>query len=570
MLSRRWVYIAAIAALQLSAATRFATAAPRKDLSIRRQLPATSALCIVSQNVLQLDTRILRMQRRISGQAPPDDIFVMAKMMLGPYWDTAAPVAWVIPTPRKAQSIESRRSLVILRATDAAKFIAGFKTGATKGGITPGAIRGGHWFMTNRGNWIFLSTSSSTLKAYLKGQSGLKLSADMRKSLAKSDLAIEGDTAALRKILSQPTTAMALSQLPVNKMPLGSAPLGILLHELDAAIARQTTDSTVRSLLTADFGRRAMVYNLTVQFKADSSIVKVVGAQSPLPANALAGLPSVRYNALYADSINGAAVAHWLGKLLPARHHAAQPAGSHAFDPHNAFQTCLHILADHTGSSAVMLARPSAVSPTALTPGEWDGGPALILIRTQHPLAQLHRLAKLAACGHSPPAPHAAATRSAGVPAIKISNVQILGLPTLRIDIGPAGVAQPAHHVEIIKVATHRLLACVDTTSAVTQSAIKTARMNVSAIIKRPGLAQSMADRLPGSFMVAYLPIARWSQSQGGTAAPKAANALTLGLPPPPAVFSVAAGKQSLKMQMVVPMATMEQCIPGSPGGGLF
>ena len=101
-------------------------------------------------------------------------------------------------------------------------------------------------------------------------------------------------------------------------------------------------------------------------------------------------------------------------------------------------------------------------------------------------------------------------------------------------------------------------------------TAIAAAKENVQAISKRPGLAQSAGELLPGTFAAAYLPIARWNQRQNTAAVPKAANALTLGLPPPPAVFSVGSGKKSLNMQLYIPVATLEQSLSGNSASALF
>ena len=528
--------------------------------SISAELPADSALCVVCNNVARLDRRLNRMEMRITGHRSQFDEFTALKMILGPYWNISGPLAFITPTPTKGNALDMRRSVLILQATNTAKFIAGLKNGPTRGGITPARMEGSPAYIATRGPWIFLSASRSALKNYLKAKSGLKLPAKMNLAMLQSDITMEGDSRAIRKVLFQPSEAMIFAAMPGIQLPVRSPALRRILHQVGSEMSRQLRTALDRSALTVHFGRQALVLNLANRFHSNSPVAKLIVAQPPLPTNALAGLPNLRYSVLYADSINGVAISQWLQAMLSAKARK-QVRGS------KELRNFLAAVADHTGTGAIMLPPiPSKPPASADMLNPWASGPAIIIQYSRHPKAQMHYLAAYFN-GHPATIEHGTTSMHHGM---QIIHATIMGYPSIRIAMPAKRLGGTSHHIELINIGSHRVLVGVDTTEKLLKSAIAAAKENVQAISKRPGLAQSAGELLPGTFAAAYLPIARWNQRQNTAAVPKAANALTLGLPPPPAVFSVGTGKKSLNMQLYIPVATLEQSLSGNSAGALF
>ncbi|MHB1768070.1 MAG: hypothetical protein ACYCUV_09500, partial [Phycisphaerae bacterium] len=353
---------------------------------------------------------------------------------------------------------------------------------------------------------------------------------------------------------------MIFAAIPGNQLPLRSPALRAILHHVGSEMSQQLRTALDRSALTVHFGRQALVLNLANRFHANSPVTKLIASQPPLPTNALAGLPNLRYSVLYADSINGAAISHWLKAMLAAKGQK-QATGSREI------RNFLAAVADHTGTGAIMLppipsklpTRPDMVNP-------WASGPAIIIQYSRHPKAQMHNLA---AYFNGRPATIEHGTTSTHRD-MQIIHATVSGYQSIRIAMPAKKPGGSSHHIELINIGSHRVLVGVDTTEILLKSAIAAAKENVHAISKRPGLAQIAGEILPGTFAAAYLPIARWNQLQNTTTVPKAANALTLGLPPPPAVFSVGTGKRSLNMQLYIPVATLEQSLSGNSAGALF
>ena len=255
----------------------------------------------------------------------------------------------------------------------------------------------------------------------------------------------------------------------------------------------------------------------------------------------------------------------WLQTLLPAkvRNGPGAPAQKSS-EANKEVQIFLTAVADHTGTAAIMPA--PATSSTAKDPvNPWGSGPAIIIMHCEHPRAEM---LNLAACFSRRPAPSRIKPGTAVAKTLTPGN--LMGYPAIRINLPTQKHVRTPHVVELINMGTHRVLLGVDVPHKLLKSAVAAAGNNLAAIMKRPGLAQSMAEIVPRSFMVAYLPIARWSQPANTAETPKPAHALTLGLPPPPAVFSVGAGKKSLNMQLYIPVASLEQSLSGNPAGALF
>jgi|GEM_PF-3899466 len=558
MLFRRCAIASVILPLMLL--TLRASAAGKMQDSISAELPADSALCVVGNNVVRLDRRISRMEMRITGHRSQFDEFTALKMILGPYWNISGPLAFVMPTPAKGSTLQMRHAVLILQATNTAKFIAGLKNGTARGGITPARMEGSPAYIATRGPWIFLSPSRSALKHYLKAKSGLTLPAKMNLAMRQSDITIEGDSRAIRKVLFQPSEAMIFAAMPGNQLPVRSAALRAILHQVGSEMSQQLRTALDRSALTVHFGRQALVLNLVNRFHANSPLAKLIASQPPLPTNALAGLPNLRYSVLYADSINGVAISQWLQAMLSAKGQK-QVSGS------KEIRNFLAAIADHTGTGAIMLPPiPSKPPPRPNMVNPWASGPAIIIQYSRHPKAQMHNLAAYFN-GHAATIEHGTTSTH---PDMQIIQATVMGYPSIRIAMPAKRLGGTSHHIELMNIGSHRILVCVDATKKLLKSAIAAAKENVHAISKRPGLAQSAGEILPGTFIAAYLPIARWNQLQNTTTVPKAANALTLGLPPPPAVFSVGIGKKSLNMQLYIPVATLEQSLSGNSAGALF
>ncbi len=535
--------------------------------SIVHELPATSALCVICANVSHLDQRVGRLERRITGQQPQFDEFSALKMVFGPYWKLSAPMAWVLPSPAKGNILELRKSLVILQTTNSAKFTASLKNGPARGGITPAQIEGSPAFIATRGAWTFISASRSTLKIYMQAKSRLALPGDMMAAVRHADIAVEGDTRAIKKELFEPSQAL-LGAMPVNHQWVGSPALNAILHQMENKLTGQLNTAIRRSVLTLHLGRRAVIINLTAAFHARTPIGRLFAAQNPLAANALAGLPNLRYFALYADSINGTAVAKWLRTLLPANVHSgpADPVQK----PSKAnieIQNILTAIANHTGTAAIMPA-PATPAGAADLVNPWDAGPDMILMHTSHPKTEIGALADCLSRATATRIKHGSTAGTADHKASAHSN--IMGYPAISINLATQKHVRTPHVVQLVNIGPHRVLVGVDVSRKLLKSAVAAAGSNLMAIMKRPGLAQTITEVVPRSFMVAYLPIARWSQQRTAVPAPKPAHALMLGLPPPPAVFSVGAGGKSLNMQLYIPVASLEQSLSGNPVGALF
>ncbi len=556
---------AAAAAWPLLGVTICAHGAGAPTSSIIRELPSTSALCVICNNVAQLDQRITRLERRITGRQPQFDEFTALKMVLGPYWNISAPMAWVMPSPAKGKILELRQSVVILQTTNTAKFIASLKNGAARGGITPARIEGTPAFIATRGVWTFISASRSALKMYLQAKSHLTLPGHLPVALRHADIAVEADTHAIRKELVDPSKAMLFSAMPGNPLPVGSPALKSLLQQIGNKLSKQLSTDLNRSLLTLHFGRQALIVNLTNAFHAHSPMAQLVAAQPPLPAHALAGLPDQRYFSLYADSIDGPSVAKWLKTLLPAK--VENSPGSPRHKRSTAIQEFPQILAavaDHTGAAAIGLP-PSTPSSAGRGPlNHWGSGSAIIIMHCKHPTTEMHDLAGYFS--------HLAYVRTKTAPPDdkNLTHSTLMGYQVIRI-VGPTQKPiRTSPTVELINMRTHGVLLCVGVPHPLLKSAVTAAGNNLTAVMKRPGLTQTLARVVPGSFLVAYLPIARWTQQQNAVPTSKAANALALGLPPPPAVVSVGAGGKSLVIQVYIPVATLEQSLSGNPAGALF
>ena len=558
MLIRRCT--AASVILLLLLLTQRAMAVEKISGAISSELPANSALCVVCNNVLRLEHRISRLQTRITGHRSQFDEFTALKMILGPYWNISGPFAFVIPTPERHNALQMRETVVVLQATNPAKFIAGLKNGTARGGITPVRMEGSPAYIASRGNWIFISASPSALKSYMKAKTGLKLPAKMDSAMGRSDITIEGDSRALRKVLFQPSAAMISALMPGHQLAVRSSALRAILHQVGSEISNQLRTALQRSAMTVHLGRQALVINLTNRFHGHSPLAKLIAAQPALPANALAGLPDARYSVLYADSINGSSISRWLKAMLAANR---QKRAGESKDIRN----FLSAVADHTGTAAMLLPPKPAgntVRPMMVSP--WASGPAVILQYTQHPKAQMRNLAayfnhRYARAGHG-------TTRSQQH--MQTTGLSIMGYPAMRMTLAAKTPGESEHHIVMINIGSHRILVGVDSTAAFIKSAVTAVQKSDRTICKRPGLAQSIGKILPHSFAAAYLPIARWNQLQNRTSVPKAANALTLGLPPPPAVFSVGTDEKSLNMQLYIPVATLEQSLSGNSAGTLF
>lgn len=556
---------AAAAACPLLWATFCAHAASAPSSSIIRELPANSALCVICNNVAQLDQRISRFEQRITGQQPQFDEFAALKMVLGPYWNISAPMAWVLPSPAKGKILELRQSVVILQTTNTAKFIAGLKNGAVRGGITPARIEGTPAFIATRGLWTVISASRSELKSYLQTKTRLKLSGKMTAALRHADIAIEADARALRKELGDPSQALLFSAVPGNPLSLRNPALKSILRQMGNKLNKQLNTALKRSVLTLHFGRQALIINLTTGFHAHSPMAQLFAAQPPLPAQALAGLPDHRYFSLYADSINGPSVAKWLQTLLPAKVQTSPGDPRPKRSPTS--QEIPHILAavaDHTGAAAIVLP-PATPSGTGREPlNHWGSGPTIIIMHGKHPTTEMHNLARyFSRATHDQP-------KTAPPDGSNLTHGTLMGYQVIRI-VGPTKKnIKNSQTVELINMRTHGVLLCVGVPHTLLKSAVIAADKNLTAIMKRPGLTQSIAEIVPRSFMVAYLPIARWTQQQTAAPKPKPANALALGLPPPPAVVSVGAGKKSLVIRVYIPVATLEQSLSSNPAGALF
>jgi hypothetical protein len=511
------------------------------------------------------------MQRRVTGQAPQFDEFAVLKMALGRSWDMNGGLAWVIPTPPQGKTMQARDSVVILRATHAGNFISRLKNGVIKNGITPGRIEGSPAFMATRGRWVLMSASRSTLRNYLTAKSGLKLSSAMQAAFNSSDLTIEGETTAVRKVFQElvaPSVGMMLSAMPGHPLPIGNPALSKIMHQAGRKMLQQLNTSLQLSMLTVHFGRQAVVVNLAGRFKAGTAAARLIQAQPAISPLVLAGLPNRRYWGIYADSINGAALAEFLRSTLPAAAHGAAASNTKTLLKNRSIRAFLNALAGHTGSGTVLLmAHHQSLSAGEVLTNPWDSGPAVIILYARNAQAQLHNLATL--FRRHPFAASAAAAHTVRH-TVTVSHVNVQGMTAMLLALPSAGRSQKAHQINLIELDGHRVLVCIDAAPTLLHAAIAAAGAKIPALAKRPGLAQTIGNVVPGTFVVAYLPFARWNTLQNTPAGPKAANALTLGLPPPPAVFSIGAGKQSLNMQLYIPMATLEQSLAGNSAGTLF
>ncbi len=556
---------AATAAWPLLLLASCANAGSASNNSVIGELPANSALCVICNNVAQLDQRIARLERRIAGHQPQFDEFTALKMVLGPYWNISAPMAWAMPAPAKGKILELRESIVILQTTNNAKFVAGLKNGAARGGITPARIEGTPAFIATRGIWTFISASRSALKMYLQAKPGLTLPGKMTAALRHADIAVETDTHAMRKELLDPSKAMLFAGMSGHRLPFGSPDLKSILRQMGNKLNKQLTTALKRSVLTLHFGRQALIFNLTSAFHAHSPIAQLLAAQPPLSTHALAGLPDERYFSLYADSINGLSTAQWLRTLLPTKAQGGPGASRHKRSTaKQELQNILAAVADHTGSAAIML-RPAMSASTSGEPQDpWGSGHGIVIMRGKHPKAEMHNLV-----GYFSRSAGAGVKTGTAVDK-NITHSTLMGYPATRIILPTQKRVKTSDTIELIDMGTHGVLLGVDVPHILLKSAVTAAGSNLTAIMKRPGLAQTLTEIVPGSFMVAYLPIARWTQQHNAAATPKPANALALGLPPPPAVVSVSAGKKSLVIQVYIPVATLEQSLSGNPAGALF
>ena len=553
---RRWAVSSVILTVFLLTLRVSAAVNVKQPQSIYTELPVASALCVVCNNVLRLDQHLNRMEMRIMGTASQFDELTPLKMVLGPYWNINAPLAFIIPTPAKGGILTMRNSVLILQATNTAKFIAGLKNGATKGGITPARIEGSPAYIATRGPWIFLSASRAELKHYLRAKRGLTLNANMTRAMHHADISVEGDARAVKADLLQPLQAAILPAFQGNQFAKRNTALRAVTHQLDDKIGQQLIHAFQRSVLTVHVGRQALVIDILNRLHASTPFGKLVASQTPLPANALAGLPNMRYSALFANSINGAAVSRWLNTMLPT----ATKKQSQALREIRSFST---LVAGHTGTSAIVLPPIHTPAPAgAAMVNSLAIGPIILITRSDHPKAQMRHLSNFLKSQ--------VAVKTGKSENATLTDSRILGYAAVGLNIAAKPTVESLHHIEMVDIGTHRVLVAVNAPRKLLLSALAAAKKQRSAIARRPGLAQSLDKILPQSFVTAYWPIGRWNQGQAKAAVPKAAHALTLGLPPPPAVFSVGTGKKSLNMQLYIPVATLEQSLSGNSAGALF